>query len=61
MKTKKVGRPESAVPTKQINVRMAISKLEDPRLQEKIKYTSFSNYVNSLIDNDIKGVPSINV
>lgn len=58
-KNKTLGRPSTAAPTKQINVRMKISKMEDPRLQAKIKYTSFSNYVNSLIDNDIMGLPSI--
>lgn len=49
----KKGRPETAEPTKQINVRMKLSKLEDPRLIEKTKYLSFSQYVNSLIDSDL--------
>lgn len=54
MKDKKTaGRPESAIPTKQINVRMALSKLENSKLKERIKYTSFSQYVNSLIDADL--------
>jgi len=57
MKKSKAGRPASTEQTKQINVRVRLSKLEDPRLQNKIKYTSFSNYVNSLIDNDLIGVP----
>ena len=50
---KLVGRPESAIPTKQINVRMSLSKLENSKLKERIKYTSFSQYVNSLIDADL--------
>jgi len=57
MEKTNAGRPMSAEPTKQINVRVRLSKLQNPRLQEKIKYTSFSNYVNSLIDNDIMNVP----
>lgn len=52
----KAGRPESAEPTKQINVRMKLSKLSDPKLQERIKYLSFSQYVNSLIDADLERV-----
>lgn len=58
MKTKqvKLGRPETAEPTKQVNVRMKISKMEDPRLKDKIKYLSFSQYVNSLIDSDLEAV-----
>lgn len=57
MKTKaKAGRPETAEPTKQINVRMKISKLDDSRLRDRIKYLSFSQYVNSLIDADLETV-----
>lgn len=54
------GRPKTGVPTVQKNVTMAVVKMEDPRLKDKIKYTSFSNYVNSLIDNDLMGVPTLN-
>lgn len=56
MKTKEVkqGRPQTAEPTKQINVRMKLSKLDDSRLKDRIKYLSFSQYVNSLIDADLE-------
>lgn len=60
MKKTKAGRPKTGVPTVQKNVTMAVVKMEDPRLKDKIKYTSFSNYVNSLIDNDLMGVPTLN-
>lgn len=52
-KQKKAGRPESTDPTKQVNVRIKISKLQDQRLIDKTKYMSFSQYVNSLIDADL--------
>lgn len=55
-KSKKLGRPEIQEPTKQVNVRMRISKLSDERLIEKTKYMSFSQYVNSLIDSDLQSI-----
>lgn len=55
MKNKKLGRPEieKDPKRKQMNV-MVSGKTQDNELfKERIRYMSFSQYVNSLIDADL--------
>lgn len=59
MKSKKIGRPtiEKDPKRKQMNVMVSGDTQENEKFKDRIKYMSFSQYVNSLIDNDLKGVP----
>lgn len=52
---KKVGRPEieKDPKRKQMNVMVSGDMQENEKFKERIKYMSFSAYVNSLIDADI--------
>lgn len=54
-KNKKVGRPEieKDPKRKQMNVMVSGKTQENELFKERIKYMSFSNYVNSLIDADL--------
>lgn len=55
----KKGRPtiEKDPKRKQMNVMVSGEVQENETFKERVKYMSFSAYVNSLIDNDLKGVP----
>lgn len=50
-----VGRPtiEKDPKRKQMNVMVSGELQDDDRFKERLKYMSFSNYVNKLIDADI--------
>lgn len=52
----KKGRPtiEKDPKRKQMNVMVSGEVQENEKFKERVKYMSFSSYVNSLIDNDIK-------
>lgn len=55
MKKEKLGRPtiEKDPKRKQMNVMISGSTQENETFKERVKYMSFSAYVNSLIDADI--------
>lgn len=55
-KDKKVGRPtkEKDPLAKQMNVMLSGETQQSDVFKERVKYMSFSQYVNSLIDNDLK-------
>lgn len=55
-KEPKLGRPtiEKDPKRKQMNVMVSGEVQENETFKERVKYMSFSSYVNSLIDNDIK-------
>lgn len=54
MKNKTVGRPKTEKKTKQFNVSLDLSKIGRIESAGRIEYMSMSQYVNSLIDNDLK-------
>lgn len=56
MKKEKLGRPtiEKDPKRKQMNVMVSGATQDNANFKERVKYMSFSNYVNSLIDADIK-------
>jgi len=58
---KQVGRPKKTgnSVSKQMNVGMPGYLLEQIEEQGKTKHNSFSGYVRTLIENDLKQVPSV--
>lgn len=55
----KKGRPQKEKDplAKQMNVMLSGETQSHPLFKEKVRYMSFSQYVNSLIDNDLKQAP----
>lgn len=51
---KKVGRPKKTTETKTLGVSIPISVFNSELFKAKTKYSSFSKYVNYLIDKDIR-------
>lgn len=55
MEKRKKGRPASEE-TKQINVRVKLSTLENPIIVNELEFNSFSQFVNKLIKNHLKNL-----
>lgn len=56
MKKSNAGRPKTEKKSKQFNISFDLHKIERINNAGRIQYMSMSQYVNSLVDNDLRSV-----